>query len=1034
MNKKLSKTISVLTLIAVATFTSSESIMCYANAASTNEVSYRTNCINLYGDLNSDKRIDTFDFIQMREMVVKNEYSTLADLNRDEKVDGDDLTVLSDYVLGKGVLFDSYFYDDADEDKVCDLFEVAMLKTDPDSDDTDGDKISDYDEIVYSNTSPTDKYTRGLSVTDADDDYDDDKLTNAEEIAAGTDATSSDSDSDDVSDYDEIKVYNTDPNDDDTDDDNISDGDELKLGLKPDNDKSDGEVFDYDRTFAQTVKSDNGVFSSINTEENEYAVSIDINSAGIAEKSISLYIGEFANASEDENIIGKSVGFSYDENLKVDSAKVYFNLQETENVEKYMIFEFFPDTNYLLPVESKYTENAVYTETTQLGTYCLVKIDDTDSNNSRNGMNKTGVDILASENKIFNDTVLLDYELGETEVAFLVDISGSLDEEALEETKKSIHDFSQALFEHSENSYVTIFGYYQNPKGTPITFPEQYKDSEGLAILNTIDSVDNVLSELTMDKIYANKNNYLLSPINFINNVGSELFSSKCDNKYVFMLVDSTYSFDEIYENAVTVSEVSLLKSIYNKEINFNFIVSDDNYNNKKAVKNLKKVCDPLGFGVYSKSETGGFSVKSFAKIYSDAIIDLETLPGAYTCSLNFNSIPEMVERNAFINSLPKSYDRTKVPAADADGKINFKDAAVKVGAATLDGNGNLVFPSLYDACDMYDRTRLGFEQYMANKNISDMLISGAVKITPFNDKILYEDNDGDTIPNKNDPYPDEAFDDRFMIVNDNNFVPTIDFVEKHYNYGINCYNSKDDFFDEGIFAGFYAGRVLCYTSLLQLLQFENTEDKQMTDIYEKFDKFLNHYLVKNGKLMKISSEDMSDIILTQENNIEHFVYNVNAIKSCAEQVIKENDTINSKIISSTSGNNFMVACYDGPNCSHPKKYDNSDALDWGYSIGEALGGMTAEVCYNNGKYHMNLKYYLIDTYEFPYHWTVDDHEDTITIWAHGLHEAGFAKEYRIIGCLEQEYEWEKGEVLFEDFYDKKINLSSDTLNADPLY
>jgi len=260
MNKKLSKTISVLTLIAVATFASSESLMCYANSAFDDEVSYRTNCINLYGDLNNDKYIDAFDLIKMREMVVKNEYSTLADLNRDEKVDGDDLTVLSDYVRGKGVLFDSYFYDDADEDKVCDLFEVAMLKTDPDSDDTDGDTISDYDEIVYSNTSPTNKYTRELSVTDADDDYDDDKLTNAEEIAAGTDATSSDSDSDDVSDYDEIKVHNSDPNDDDTDDDNISDGDELKLGLKPDNNKSDGEIFDYERTFAQSVKSDNAFF------------------------------------------------------------------------------------------------------------------------------------------------------------------------------------------------------------------------------------------------------------------------------------------------------------------------------------------------------------------------------------------------------------------------------------------------------------------------------------------------------------------------------------------------------------------------------------------------------------------------------------------------------------------------------------------------------------------------------------------------------------------------------------------------------
>lgn len=777
MNKKLSRTVSALTLIAVSMFTSSESLMCYANAESTDEVSYRTNCINLYGDLNNDKYIDTFDLIKMREMVVKNEYSTLVDLNCDEKVDADDLTVLSDYVLGKGILFDSYFYDDADEDKVCDLFEVAMLKTDPDSDDTDGDTISDYDEIVYSNTSPTNKYTRELSVTDADDDYDDDKLTNAEEIAAGTDATSSDSDSDDVSDYDEIKVHNTDPNDDDTDDDNISDGDELKLGLKPDNNKSDGEVFDYERTFAQVVKSDNAVFSSINTEENEYAVSIDINSAGIAEKSLSLYIGEFANASEDKDIIGKSVGFSYDEKLKVDSAKVYFNLQETEDVEKYMIFEFFPDTNYLLPVESKYTENAVYTETTQLGTYCLVKIDDTDSNNS-SGMKKTELNILASENKIFYDTVVSDYELGETEVAFLVDISGSLDEEALEETKKSIHDFSQALFEHSENSYVTIIGYFMNPQSGASKLI-QYTDSEKMSILKDIESVDSAISNISPCTTVLN--NDLNTPVYVVNNLRKDgLFSSDCENKYVFILADSTYTMTNSIGYKVTIPNdtKNSLSYIAEDDIHLNYILSKENYIKSNAVNNLKEVCNPLGFRVYSKSETGGFSVSSFAKIYSDAIIDLETLSGAYTCSLNFNSIPEMIERNAFINSLPKSYDRAKVPAADADGKINFKDAAVKVGAATLDGNGNLVFPSLYDACDMYDRTRLGFEQYMANKNISDKLISGAVKITPFNHNILYEDSDGDGIINKWDASPYEPVDFKFNV---------IDSVENYSLLCINC-------------------------------------------------------------------------------------------------------------------------------------------------------------------------------------------------------------------------------------------------------
>lgn len=189
-----------------------------------------------------------------------------------------------------------------------------------------------------------------------------------------------------------------------------------------------------------------------------------------------------------------------------------------------------------------------------------------------------------------------------------------------------------------------------------------------------------------------------------------------------------------------------------------NYIVSKENYNDIDAVNNLKNVCDPLGFGVYSKSETGNFSVDSFARIYSDAIIDLKTVPIAYTSTLNANSIPANVERNAFINSLPKSYDKTKVPEADADGNIDFKDAAVKVGAAQLDANGNLVFPSLYDACDVSESTRLGYEQYMMNQTVSDRLISGAIQIVPFSDKILYEDNDGDGIINKYDPNPEEHF------------------------------------------------------------------------------------------------------------------------------------------------------------------------------------------------------------------------------------------------------------------------------------
>ena len=69
----------------------------------------------------------------------------------------------------------------------------------------------------------------------------------------------------------------------------------------------------------------------------------------------------------------------------------------------------------------------------------------------------------------------------------------------------------------------------------------------------------------------------------------------------------------------------------------------------------------------------------------------------------------------------------------------------------------------------------------MTNQDMSVNLIIGGVQVTPFSDKILYADNDNDGIPNKDDPYPEESFDDRFEIVNDYRITPKVKFVEEEY-------------------------------------------------------------------------------------------------------------------------------------------------------------------------------------------------------------------------------------------------------------
>ena len=134
----------------------------------------------------------------------------------------------------------------------------------------------------------------------------------------------------------------------------------------------------------------------------------------------------------------------------------------------------------------------------------------------------------------------------------------------------------------------------------------------------------------------------------------------------------------------------------------------------------------------------------------------LDTFTYFFSYSINPDTIPEKVERNAFINSLPPkySYNESLVPEADSDGNIDFKEAAVAVGAAKYDEFGNLMFETLYDACNISDITAKGYEQFM---KISDSVMYSDIQITPFSDKILYADNDGDDILNYKDKSPDTA-------------------------------------------------------------------------------------------------------------------------------------------------------------------------------------------------------------------------------------------------------------------------------------
>jgi len=57
-----------------------------------------------------------------------------------------------------------------------------------------------------------------------------------------------------------------------------------------------------------------------------------------------------------------------------------------------------------------------------------------------------------------------------------------------------------------------------------------------------------------------------------------------------------------------------------------------------------------------------------------------------------------------------------------------------------------------------------------------------------------------------------------------------------------------------------------------------------------------------------------------------------------------------------------------------------------------------------------------------------------INKYFHELHEAGTAKEYKIIGCYQKSFVWEKGNKIYEEYYKSDLKANKENLNADPLY
>ena len=276
---------------------------------------------------------------------------------------------------------------DTDGDGLPDALEEE-IGTDPEAADTDGDGLSDYEEIFITGTDPLNSSSVQPGVPDADADRDGDGIPNREEIDKGLNPASADSDHDGISDDDELYVYGTDPVNADSDGDGIKDGEEIILGLDPLNGSTNG-VPDGEYMIHQTVDADSEALAGINTEENPYRLSIELDASGYVEGNIIAMESPCVVSVENDAVLGNVAGLEYQDG-RAENVTLWFEIaegylenvsglyaqysEENQGIRRFTVFVWVDGVNMMVPIRTQYDpeHNSVYAEVNGFGTYCLI--------------------------------------------------------------------------------------------------------------------------------------------------------------------------------------------------------------------------------------------------------------------------------------------------------------------------------------------------------------------------------------------------------------------------------------------------------------------------------------------------------------------------------------------------------------------------------------------------------------------------------------------------------------------------------------
>lgn len=359
------------------------------------------------------------------------------------------------------------YLDDENENDIPDLFEdfddwTKMVDTDKDglpdsveqsfgsnplSTDSDGDGLDDYYEVFVSFTNLINSDTDGNGISDDMEDYDRDGLTTIEEYNIGTDPWVADTDEDTLFDGEEVNNYMTDPLKKDTDDDGLEDEDEINLGTDPNNpDTNENGILDGDECWEQTISLD------IQEDDEKVSaitdVSVTFDCSGIMEKKVTIE-NTYNKDILSSNVVGMvGVPVNITSDVKFDSATITFTYDESllnGTPEENLAILWYDEVNneyVILDAETVVdTENnTVSYTTTHFSTYLVI------------------------DREIWYDCFRkrIDYRNApgaakkSYDIAFVVDVSGSMNDDRLSKAKTSLNTFIDAMYPNDNACLITF--------------------------------------------------------------------------------------------------------------------------------------------------------------------------------------------------------------------------------------------------------------------------------------------------------------------------------------------------------------------------------------------------------------------------------------------------------------------------------------------------------------------------------------------------------------------------------------------------